>query len=618
MALSIKLKKVRELFPYPTPTSSQVKMMEAIALAKPGSKILVHNSTGAGKTIAVLAAALARMEKDQKIIVFCRTISQISSFLREWKVLLQPNPLQSLESKKVPFIMPYLGKKRLCRILDKTNEKDINIPAEAVGILCHMLPCNFHPSKTSQKPEGERYLLPTNIKLSYNPSPEYFRTILFKLKQDQCPYYMQHSMLKVAKIIVTTYSYLWEPLFSHMLQSLGIGLDNAIIVVDEAHNLANTVRETITMKDIAFVQKEIGNHPLISALKESFGELKLIHPSELGEEYMWNDLEHSLDLTDSEGDQSIFSFLSSEEVLQMKRFLRLRNSGYIVTKPNSLTFIRVSPDQWLSRLSNANLQVYMSGTFRPLHIFAKMFGFNDDSTILMDLSLSNPENIFRSFLSYRGLTSKVTKRTPTLFKEMAKTILELVDISPRHSMVVCPSYAFQEKLVEMLQSVSPFELIVETKNSNLHQVQKQIDRKKGKVILVAISSGKFSEGIQLVRNGKSLLSLLIFAGLPFATPSEDQKFVSRLLANVLENPSFVLNFEQIVPLMQLITQALGRTVRSSVDKGALAILDYRAEMFRGLDKNFVITKYTNLENLKNDLSNFFNAYPTIQEVFSNQ
>ncbi len=589
-------------------------MMESIVMSPPQTKIMIHNSTGAGKTIAVLTAALARKEKGQKILVFCRTISQITSFLREWKTLLQPNPVRSLESRKIPLILPYLGKMRLCRLLDKSSTVDIKIPPEAVSVLCHMLPCNYHPNRNIEKPEGERYILPTNIKLSYNPSPENFKKIMFQIRPSQCPYYLQHSMLKATEIVITTYAYLWEPLFSHMLQSLGVEIENTILIVDEAHNLANTVRESINIHDIEFIQNELGRHPMLSSLKEAFGQLQLLNPEDLGEEYMWADLESFLNLTNSEEDRSIFAFLSSEEVLRMKRFLRLRSSGYIVANSELLTFIRVAPREWLSRFQDANLQIYMSGTFRPLGLFAKMFGFDSKDTVLLDFSQGNAKNIFRSYLSYKGLTSKASKRTPALFKDMAQTILSLSTLSPRHVMVVCPSYSFQEGLLKQLAGNSPYELIIEERRTKLVEIQRELDQKKEKVIILAISSGKFSEGIQLVKNGRSLLSLLIFAGLPFATPSDDQKFISRLLANVLENPTLALNFEQIVPLMQLITQALGRTVRSQNDKGALVLLDYRAELLRGLDREFIITKYTNLELLKSDLHEFFKDYPVIEEL----
>ncbi len=589
-------------------------MMETIVLSPAQTKIMVHNSTGAGKTIAVLTGALARKEKGQKILVFCRTISQITSFLREWNSLLQPTPVKSLETRKIPLILPYLGKMRLCRLLDKSSSVDIKIPPEAVSILCHMLPCNYHPNRNVEKPEGERFILPTNIKLSYNPSPEHFKKILFQIRKSQCPYYLQHSMLKASEIVVTTYAYLWEPLFSHMLQSLGIGIEDAILIFDEAHNLANTVKESITLKDIEFVQNELGNHPMLSSLKEAFGQLQLLTPSDLGEEFMWSDLESFLNLTNNEDDKSVFAFLSSEEVLRMKRFLRLRSSGYIVANSEVLTFIRVAPKEWLSRFQTANLQIYMSGTFRPLYLFAKMFGFDNKDTVLLDFTQSNPNNIFKSYLSYKGLTSKASKRTPALFTDMAKTIVTLSELSPRHVMVVCPSYVFQQGLLAPLKEFSPYELIVEEKQTKLVEIQRELDRKKTKVLILAISSGKFSEGIQLVHHGRSLLSLLIFAGLPFATPSDDQKFISRLLANVLENPSLALNFEQVVPLMQLITQALGRTVRSQKDKGALVLLDYRAELLRGLDREFTITKYTNLDLLKSELREFFKHYPTIEEL----
>lgn len=582
-------------------------MMEEIASAEPKSKIMIHNSTGAGKTIAVLSATLAKKAPHQKIVVFCRTISQLSSFLREWRAIYH-------KKKNPPLIVPFLGKYKMCRILANTSQKSMHIAPEAVGFLCHLLPCNFHPSRTIEKPQGERYLHTINLKLLKDPNTEYFKHQVFNSKKNQCPYYIQHSMLKAADIVLTTYPYILEPLFSYLLNSMNLSLDDTIIIVDEAHNLANTVRESLTLNDIEFIEEFIGNHVLLNTLKKIIGHIDLLSTDEVAPEYVWDELSSMLDVDDRFTDPETFTYLSSEPVLQFNRFLKMRNTGYLISNRSEIAFVRVSPAKWLKNLDDAALQIFMSGTLRPLKTFQKIFGFR--KARLLDLEEIDNTQMFKGFVVNSGLTSKYERRNPYLYTTMSRAILRLAEVSPRHIMVVCPSYSFQEDLFVYLNKISKIPIVKEDRSTQISEIQNSLRFRKKKHLILAISSGKLSEGIQLVQHGNSLISTLIFAGLPFATPSPDQKFISQLLLNVLENHMLATNFEQVIPLFQLISQAIGRTVRSSVDKGALVILDFRAELLRGFDKSFEIKKFTNFERLIGEIDNFFSGYDTLEELNS--
>jgi Rad3-related DNA helicase len=612
--------RIWELFPYEMPEKSQFHMITEIAKSPPRSKILIQNSTGSGKTIASMVGMLARRQKDEKIIVFCRTISQISSFLREWKKVVEVSDkrvaFEKIMGQAAPIIVPLQGKAKMCKMLDQGLYT--NFPKEAVSSLCHLIPCNLHISRVNRLPNGKMGVIQANLKLWYNPNPHYFRKITFD-KEGQCPYYLQISMLKHADIIIATYPYMQNELLNYLLDIIDVPKEKLMIIVDEAHNLADIDRSEITSDDIEMVLSIISHNYLLNQMKKLLIEdykNKIISFETIADEFAWEELENIISV--SEIGESSFKIedLIKPEVLKMQKFLRMRHIAHLVIKNQSLIFIRAAPDKWLQSFDKFNLQVYMSGTFKPLYAYRELFGFSEKTTKLLEYdNQSRQSNMFRSFLVNHGMTTKLNRRNKVVYHSMATTILKLYNVSPRHMLVVCPSYSILTEVFNHTKESldQPVTLIREELNMDLAEIQKAIDRSSDKIILFGVSSGKFSEGIEIVRSGHSLISTLIFVGLPFRKPDQSiDNIIKQVRSKTIGSSEIAKAFDLLIPLLRLIDQAFGRTVRTSVDKGAMIILDYRAESIRSVDKS--LRRYSSLERLIRDLNTFFKDYQSINQV----
>lgn len=613
--------KIKTNFPYAKPTRQQFKMMLTIIRAQSQSKILIQNSTGGGKTISALVGALSRRGEDERIVVFCRTISQISSFLREWKKFInspKAEAINKIKSSVAPKILPMLGKGKLCRMQADVPQIAENLPSQATGLLCHLLPCKLHPARTKMRIKTESQLIQANIKLWYNPSPNYYRTILFE-QTKACPYYLQHALIKEADIVVTTYAYTSDPLLTYLLQTMEASIDELIVVFDEAHNLAESVRQIVTRQDIQQLIGIFGQKDLLLALRDIMGKYKMYRPEEIANDDAWTEMETAIAPGDEDIDKYSLTDLIRPEVLKFKEFIRLRKIGYLIVHTHAVELMRVAPNIWLQQFTDAALQIYMSGTFRPLKVYRRLFGFKAADAYLLDLDEDNEQNKFKAFLSYKGLTSKYEERTPALFDQMAHTILNLYEYSPRHSLVIAPSYSFMQDIAEAVQVKlkqwqMDIPLLIEKKNMQLSDLQRMINYSRSRALIFGVAAGKFSEGVELVRNGNSIISLLIFAGLPFKAPDVNSKAINNIRGNILGDKLLAKDMEFIIPLIQTISQAFGRTIRSENDRGALVILDYRAELLRRLDSGFALSKYNRLKDIINDLDEFFTDYAQLQEV----
>ena len=592
-------------------------MILNITRAKSGGKILIQNSTGAGKSVSVLVGALSRRQQPQKILIFCRTINQIASFLREWKKIVgehQKNSIEKIRAGNSIKIVPMLGKARMCKMIDLIPD----LPSEAAGVLCNLIPCSLYPSRANIKYSRERSLIQNNVKLWVNPSVNTFRDALFS-KHSICPYYFQNSLLKNADVVVTTYSYMSEPLFSYLLDLLEINIGQSIIVVDEAHNLVNKEKVTLTIDDIEKLEEMFGRFLLLALLKKRIGNrLRIITPDDVAESYVWEETERALSHRAEQFEPIELSKLATKEAILFKDFLRIRKVGYILIAKDSISTVRVAPDVWLSQFAEAELQVYMSGTLQPLQYYKRLFGFNEN-TITLDLDNTSDSNQFLCFLKYKGLTSKHSRRGKQLYRNMVTTIIRLFHKSPRHVLVVAPSYSILNNIEKLLseeneQTFKP-EIIRETKKIKISEVQRIANYKRSKILILAVSSGKLTEGVEIVKNGQSMISLVIFAGLPFYTPEPEAKQVFNIVSKLTKDYRGYGGYG-IIQLAQGLSQAIGRTVRSGNDKGAMIILDFRAQILQDKSLDMKIKGYTSLPMLESHLDSFFDKYPTVEALVS--
>ncbi len=145
-------------------------------------------------------------------------------------------------------------------------------------------------------------------------------------------------------------------------------------------------------------------------------------------------------------------------------------------------------------------------------------------------------------------------------------------------------------------------------DSTLHSLQYS----KTKSFLLGVASGKFSEGVEIVRNGGSMISTVVFAGLPFQRKSNDEGIIKGAIAKAAKDERAAQQFMRTIPLSRTVQQAFGRTVRQHLDKGALVILDYRAE--KDLREELGLIKFISIEDVKSRLGVFFEGYSNLTDV----
>jgi DNA excision repair protein ERCC-2 len=196
---------------------------------------------------------------------------------------------------------------------------------------------------------------------------------------------------------------------------------------------------------------------------------------------------------------------------------------------------------------------------------------------------------------------------------MAETIIELSKLSPRHTMIISPSYEFKEAVTEkMKEIIDPNTIIEETRQSAARALSGSIRYSKVPLLLMGVAGGKISEGVEIVDKGKSLISMVIFAGLPFTPPSDDRVVVQRAMQRAARDKRAARQFMQAIPLSRKVRQAYGRTIRAETDRGALVILDFRAEQY--LMKELKLLRLTSIGRVTDLLIAFFEGYESLEKI----
>ncbi len=167
----------------------------------------------------------------------------------------------------------------------------------------------------------------------------------------------------------------------------------------------------------------------------------------------------------------------------------------------------------------------------------------------------------------------------TFISESCHRILEILKISKGRSLILCTSFKGMESVAEFLEDRLQYPLLVQGRSSRhalLQQFQEMTDS-----VLVAVAS--FWEGVDVP--GESL-SCVIIDKLPFEVPSDP--VLQARIADVKEsggNPFFDF---QVPRAILTLRQGVGRLMRSSSDRGLIAIMDGRL-YGKGYGKTFLVS-----------------------------
>ena len=213
----------------------------------------------------------------------------------------------------------------------------------------------------------------------------------------------------------------------------------------------------------------------------------------------------------------------------------------------------------------------MSGTFTPISSYKTLYNLSYPSLqIPSDFQFS-----LNGIMYHRHFTSKFSERTTNTYRSMATVIQRLHESNPFHSIIYATSHELKQKI---LAHMSISRIYIENPGSAPYFID-ELKQKRHECIF-GVLGGKLSEGIEILDDTKrSLLTLIIIAGLPYPRPDETNRLLETLYAQKwgIRMAKHICN---VLPVTRSISQAIGRGIRSESDFAASLILDYRAIRFR--------------------------------------
>lgn len=263
-------------FPYSEYRPGQRHMLEVAAtVARDGGIAMIDAPTGSGKS-SVVASLLAE-RRGRKIVIAVRTISQLTTFIRELELV----------KKKAPQIKTvYLvGKKSMCplggegdvyrrcegvkafsnSLMRDRADKGAMVPAKDPFIVQqirrmdkeHPLLCPYYINSKMFVPAegvGVRMVPSTELRnkadrVIQNPvSPRE----LNEYSSGLCPYELMMHAAKNTDVVILNYHHLFDrEIRGQLYANLGVEEQDILLLIDEAHNCGDVITgiESVTMEE---------------------------------------------------------------------------------------------------------------------------------------------------------------------------------------------------------------------------------------------------------------------------------------------------------------------------------------------------------------------------------
>jgi len=601
-------------FPY-SPRLHQERAVSLAAKAFSTNTVgLLQADCGIGKTIAVLSGYLASRDvgPDTHLFALTRTHSQSKVFETELEVLRSVVPsLAATTMVSRVHVCPirhemeslgHTGFMRACAGMIKT------------GQCIHYW--NFYKRSNSDgKPvvheDAHRAiedLLDTGV-VTRERAEERAET------EGYCPYEIMRWCARRSMVVIGPYSYMFKSRVREaLLASLGIPLSDIDLLIDEAHNLSGHVLDaetsSLSSDDLRWLRENsqvVMRETGISWIREAIDflwETMMLHL-----DTMHNKTERSLDKWDvaprfvKEEDLNLLhsagrpglgdpenASLAETPLDRLIEFLytahrAARSDGWHVTlhvnrswvedssKSTSLLMIQPLNSAGLTApiLRGAKSAVLMSGTLRPIDYYARLLGV--PSALSDDLSSPYPRGT-RLVLVDKKLNTRYRERTPELWREIAARISAALTTMPanKSALIAFPSYKMMSEVMSYSIDTGFREALVETRDALLENVSESISR--GPCAMFCVFAGKFSEGIDLVSNGSSLIDLIIGVGIPFSPPTSYQTALQNWYDSKFGHGTGYY-YASVIPSIRQVAQLVGRLRRSPTDSGVVLLLDNR-------------------------------------------
>jgi DNA excision repair protein ERCC-2 len=609
-------------FPYDKVRPTQKEFIETVEKALESSKhAILHAPTGLGKTAAVLAPAVKYAIENKKVIFFLTS--------RHTQHLMAIQTLRDIQEKSNEkfCVIDLIAKQNMCPV-----DGMIHMHSTEFGQYCkearETRNCRFY-AKTKKSdgvitPEAEMFIQQLSGTIHHTDE------IMEHAKNNgMCAYELAVAAAKEATVIVADYYYI----FNEMIQApffarLQKDLDDAIVIVDEAHNLPQRIKELASSK-----LSTVSIHRAINEADRGQFEEALVASREMFRRFeQFIDQE---DFSDHVVEQEFFRAMVEQigdydeikgifedcgaRVLKKKRqsyllslamFMNMwKKEGDGFTRIVSLDMYKNNPMISLSFrcldpavvaapiINRCHSVILMSGTLLPTDMYCDLLGFEKNRTILEDFENPFPKHNALHWI-VPETTTKYSERNEGQYNKIAEYVTDITNRVEGSSAVFFPSYGLRDTVISRLKCDK--QLFIEnpalTKQEKSEFINSFKNCSREGAILLGAASGSFGEGIDLPGD---LLRCVIIVGLPLGKPDvETQELIKYYDKKFGKGWDYGYTF----PAFNRTLQNAGRCIRSETDKGIIVYLDQRytwRNYFKCFPKdlNMVITTKTKVVDM---------------------
>lgn len=602
-----------DLFPYEYRPGQRELVRFISNTVDDGMSPVVEAGTGTGKTVSALAATLPIvLERGMKVIYLTRTKSQQKQVIREAAAIghgILCVGLQGRTAASCPMMRddPDLA--------SGTSEEISKLCSEYKRRDAGECRCRFYANIEHTDIESwvERIR-------EEHPEPEGFARLCEEA--ELCPYEMLKYALPHADVIAASYPFVFMPqILARLVDWIGIPLHRTVIVVDEAHNLPDYLRdvqtfeysraaldlaekearengdsevhEGLTVTDIVGVLREVLGYAVKEYLIDDDGVLP---PYFLEDELMsrlgmtsvsiMRIVQALEDIGDSIAERKKQRRkLPRSYIGSMGRFMRAWLTGSedchvrLVLGGDNPCFQSycMDPSGASDPLNECFASVHMSGTLEPIDAYIRDIGL--DRAVPTTLNGFFPRENLLTLYSDEVSMRYEDRFIESNYARLRQLLYDTVNSVRVNTAVFFPSYQFMDRMLDDgVASDLGRDIYYERRDMPQEELMEVFDsfRTSEGSVLFCVTGGRISEGLDFPDKS---LELAVLMGIPYPKPTAKMRAMTRYYDAKFGDGRLYVS---IIPASRKMRQSIGRLIRSETDRGVAVILDRRAASLRDI------------------------------------
>ncbi len=419
-----------------------------------------------------------------------------------------------------------------------------------------------------------------------------------------CTYELLMEAAKKSSVVVADYFHVFSPNGEKFFRRLGKAPENCILIVDEAHNLPDRIRDNMSSK-ISTLTTELAKKE-----NERFG-LEVSDYIEIVEDAVRNIAKQRLlereesflgkqEFVESIEKYCVYSKAivalgaAGERVLENKKksftekialfllswlgddygYARIISRERIMGKDRISIFYNCLDPSLVSRriIAESHSTVLMSGTLSPMVMYRDLLGMEEARAGMKSYDSPFPKRNRMNIIA-ADITTKYKERNPENYAKIAMTVSLCVQSVKGNVAVFFPSYKVMKEIYAIAKANMQKPVFMEVQGMTKEQ-RKQMQEEFASqwergAVLFGVIGGSFSEGIDLP--GERLNGVIV-VGMPLEKPTLGVKALIDYYEMRFKKGR---DYGYFYPAMRKAMQAAGRCIRTETDRGVCVFGDKR-------------------------------------------